>query len=86
MVHLRQRSWRDGPCPARPEHRVLSDTDETGGTGAAPFEDLELYDPPATGDLTASRFLVVAGYGAGSRAGVERIAAARPADRAPSSA
>jgi electron transfer flavoprotein alpha subunit len=69
-------SWKDGPCPAGPEHRVLSDTDETGGTDAAPYEDLELADPPTTGDLAASRFLVVAGYGAGSRAGVERIAAA----------
>ena len=32
--------------------------------------------PPATGDLEAARFHVVAGAGAGSRDGVQRIAAA----------
>ena len=68
--------WNDGPESAILEHDVLSDTDETAGTGAKPFEDLELADPPATGDLAGSRFLVVAGYGAGSREGVECIAKA----------
>jgi electron transfer flavoprotein alpha subunit len=69
-------SWNDGRSLTSLEHQVLSDTDETGGTGTTPFEDLELVDPPSTGDLAESRFLVVAGYGAGSREGVERIAEA----------
>jgi electron transfer flavoprotein alpha subunit len=69
-------SWNDGRSPAGREHDILSDTDESGGMATAPFEDLERVDPPSTADLAASRFLVLAGYGAGSRAGVERIAAA----------
>jgi len=69
-------SWCDGPESAILEHDVLSDGDETGGTGTTPFEDPELADLPSTGDLAESRFLVVAGLGAGNRRGVERIAAA----------
>jgi electron transfer flavoprotein alpha subunit len=38
--------------------------------------ELELLEKPPTGDLETARFLVVAGRGAGSRSGVERIAAA----------
>jgi electron transfer flavoprotein alpha subunit len=68
--------WNDARASMTREHHTLSDTDETRGTTATPFEDLELVDLPSTGDLAASRFLVIAGYGAGSRAGVERIAAA----------
>jgi len=68
--------WKDGRSPTSLEHQVLSDTDETGGISTTPFEDLELVDPPATGDLAESRFLVVAGNGAGNREGVERIAEA----------
>ena len=68
--------WNDGPLPTPVEHDVLSDSDETGEMGTTPFEDLELIDQPSPGDLADSRFLVVAGHGAGSRAGVERIAAA----------
>ncbi|MBU2601786.1 MAG: FAD-binding protein [Actinobacteria bacterium] len=72
-------SWDDEAAAARREHVVLSSTDETGAAGGpdeTPFEDLELVEPPPTGDLEQSRFLVVAGAGAGSRDGVERIAAA----------
>ncbi len=70
-------SWKDGREPtASREHDVLSDTDESGGPGTSPFEDLELVDPPSAGDLAESRFLVVAGRGAGNREGVERIAEA----------
>ncbi|MCX6362965.1 MAG: FAD-binding protein [Actinobacteria bacterium] len=69
-------SWNDGPVPTPVEHDVLSDTDETGGPSTTPFEDLELVDLPSSGDLADSRFLVVAGYGAGSRQAVERIAKA----------
>jgi electron transfer flavoprotein alpha subunit len=69
-------SWNDGRSLTSIEHDVLSDTDETGGSGTTPFEDVALVDPPSTGDLAESRFLVVAGLGAGNRAGIERIAAA----------
>lgn len=69
-------SWRDGESPLLLEHRILSDTDETGGADTSPLENVELVDLPATGDLAGSRFLVVAGRGAGSREGVERIAKA----------
>ena len=37
---------------------------------------MELLEQPTTGDLEAAKFLVVAGRGAGSRGGVERVAAA----------
>jgi electron transfer flavoprotein alpha subunit len=56
-------------------HEILSDTDESGG-GTAPFSDIEWSAPATTADLAESRFLVVAGYGAGSREATERIAAA----------
>jgi len=69
-------SWNDGPKPELAEHDVVSDTDETGGPAETPFEDVELVDLPSSGDLAGSRFLVVAGYGAGNREGVERIAEA----------
>jgi len=68
--------WSDEGRPASLEHRVLSDTDATDGAGLAPFEDLELAAAPPTGDLAEGRFLVVAGYGAGSREHADRVAAA----------
>jgi len=68
-------SWNDGRARTSLAHDVLSDTDKTGGIGATPLEDLELVDLPSTGDLAESRFLVVAGYGAGSRERVDRVAA-----------
>jgi electron transfer flavoprotein alpha subunit len=57
-------------------HQVVVWTDHAEPAGAALFEDVEFEELPSAGDLAQSRFLVVAGYGAGSRAGVERIAAA----------
>jgi electron transfer flavoprotein alpha subunit len=69
-------SWNDGPRHSLHDHDVLSDADETATAGPLLFEDLEFVDPPSTGDLAESRFLVVAGSGAGDRDGVERIAAA----------
>ena len=69
-------SWNEGESPSLLEHRILSDTDESGAAGASPFGDVELVELPLTGDLADSRFLVVAGRGAGSREGVERIAKA----------
>jgi electron transfer flavoprotein alpha subunit len=69
-------SWNDGPRHTLLDHDVLSDTDATAAAGPMPFEDLEFADPPSTDDLAESRFLVVAGSGAGDREGAERIAAA----------
>jgi electron transfer flavoprotein alpha subunit len=69
-------SWNDGPTSTTLGHRILSDTDQTSRAGSPQFEDVELADPPPTGDLAVSRFLVVAGYGAGSREGVQRMAQA----------
>ena len=68
--------WNDVPRAAAGEHRVVADVDESRETPPQPFEDLELTDLPAVGDLAGSRFVVVAGYGAGNREGVERIARA----------
>jgi electron transfer flavoprotein alpha subunit/electron transfer flavoprotein alpha/beta subunit len=80
-----------GAVSAPADHVVLSRSDATAGAdemaatagsgdagdaGGAPFTDLELLDAPPTVDLTGSRFLVVAGYGAGDRARLERIAKA----------
>ena len=69
-------SWNEGESPSLLEHRILSDTDESGAAGASPLGDVKLVELPLTGDLADSRFLVVAGRGAGSRDGVERIAKA----------
>lgn len=73
-------SWSDGARDPGPElapgHEILSDTDETRGSQVASIEDVELLEAPAANVLARSRFLVVAGYGAGSREGAERIARA----------
>ena len=71
-------AWYDARVEPLAEHCVRADV----GMGAddwpaaAPLADIEPLEPPATGDLEAARFLVVAGRGAGSRGGVERLAAA----------
>lgn len=72
--------WDDAPEGAPVEHDVAvlvaaGDGDD-GGPEASPLEDVERIDLPAAGAVARSRFLVVAGRGAGSREGVERIAAA----------
>jgi electron transfer flavoprotein alpha subunit len=80
-------SWNDertgGGAPD--EHIVLSRSDVIAAddasaaddvASAASFDDLELLDAPPAGDLAGSRFLVVAGYGAGDRTRLERIAGA----------
>ncbi len=69
-------SWADAGEPPAIDDVVLSDADETGGDGPQPFADRELLEAPSTGDLAGSRFVVVAGIGAGHRQGVERIATA----------
>jgi electron transfer flavoprotein alpha subunit len=73
--------WCDAPPRPPGEHRIAADTawlaaadDDTGA--AAPLADVEVLESPSTSDLETARFLVVAGRGAGSRQGVERLAAA----------
>jgi electron transfer flavoprotein alpha subunit len=74
--------WNDerNAVSAPPEHVVLSRSNEAAGADhageAAPFTDLELLDAPLAADLSGSRFLVVAGFGAGDRERLERIARA----------
>ena len=68
--------WSDAPAAAPAEHHVLSDVARSDAAGEPWLEDVELVEPSSAGDLAGSRFLVVAGSGAASRAGVERIAAA----------
>lgn len=68
--------WNDGPGPAATDHSIVSDEAETNDSGVTPIEDVELIASPSDGDLATSRLLVVAGQGAGSRRGVERIAEA----------
>jgi electron transfer flavoprotein alpha subunit len=70
--------WYDAPESPPGEHRVVADSTGPLSAGAAPrpFHDVEVLGQPATGDLETARFLVVAGRGAGSPQGVERIAAA----------
>jgi electron transfer flavoprotein alpha subunit len=69
-------SWEDAGISPAVEHRVVHQDDETARPERAPFPDLALLAAPSHDDLSASRFLVVAGNGAGSREGVARIAAA----------
>ncbi len=69
-------SWAEARVPACAEHRVLSESDATADAGEPPFADVELADPPPTGDLTEARVVVVAGAGAAGHDGVARIAAA----------
>jgi electron transfer flavoprotein alpha subunit len=65
-----------GASEGRSESGGGGDGGERRDAGSAPFEDVELVDLPSAGELTEARFLVVAGQGAGSRQGVERLAAA----------
>jgi len=71
-------AWTDAACEPPDEHVVHVDVGlaEDAVSAPAPFHDVEHLEPPPTGDLESARFLVVAGRGAGSRVGVERIAAA----------
>ena len=71
-------SWVDAAFSAPVEHVVQTEAEllEHAASAAAPFRHIEDLEPPTTGDLETARFLVVAGRGAGSRGGVERIAAA----------
>jgi electron transfer flavoprotein alpha subunit len=71
-------SWADAAFDAPAEHVIQTEAEllDDDASGPAPFRHIEDLEPPATGDLETAKFLVVAGRGAGSRGGVERIAAA----------
>lgn len=71
-------TWVDAACEPPTEHVVLAEAALLPGDASAPapLRDLEQLEPPTTGDLETAKFLVVAGRGAGSRGGVERLAAA----------
>ncbi len=71
-------AWTDAACDPPADHYVLAESDlrEDDASNPAPLQDLEQLDPPATGDLETAKFLVVAGRGAGSRGGVERLSGA----------
>ena len=70
-------AWYDARVEPPKEHSVTADIEAAeDDSRALQLEDVEVLEPPDTGDLEAAQFLVVAGRGAGDRAGVERIAAA----------
>ena len=70
--------WYDARIEPASEHSVRADVELSAeeSSAAAALRHVELLEPPETGDLEAAKFLIVAGRGAGSRGGVERIAAA----------
>lgn len=71
-------SWDDARTDPPQEHMVEVEARHTVDDFSAPppLLELEVLEPPHTSDLEAAELLVVAGRGAGSRGGVERIAAA----------
>ena len=69
--------WNDETSPAAADHRiVVSDVDETSRAHGHALRGHRACGRPSVGDLADCRLLVVAGKGAGSRRGVERIAEA----------
>jgi electron transfer flavoprotein alpha subunit len=70
--------WLDAGSEPPAEHVVQASVELREDASSAPrlCDDVEVFEPPATSDLEAAQFLVVAGRGAGGRGGVERIAAA----------
>ena len=71
-------AWADARVEPPADHVVEAEAlpAAAGPSGPAPVLDVEPLEAPDTGDLESAEFLVVAGRGAGSRSGVERIAAA----------
>jgi len=71
-------TWDDARADPPPEHAVEAAAHLSSGVVSAPppLLQIERLPAPPTGDLEAARLLVVAGRGAGSRQGVDRIAAA----------
>ena len=70
--------WADSRVDAPADHVVQTAAEmlEEDVSASATLHEVEPLEPPQTGDLEAARFLVVAGRGAASRGGVERLAAA----------
>jgi electron transfer flavoprotein alpha subunit len=70
--------WSDARPSAPNEHVVqtVAELHEDDSSASGPLKSVEVLDQPTTGDLEAAKLLVVAGRGAGSRDGVERVAAA----------
>ncbi len=75
--------WADAPAgaagtdpPGAAPERVILSEEVAADAASPPFDEVEVLEQPAAGDLEAATFLVVAGAGAGSRDGVQRIAAA----------
>lgn len=70
--------WADARVEPPEEHVVEAEAQLTSGDVSTPppLLEIEPLEAPFTSDLQTARFLVVAGRGAGSRGGVERIAAA----------
>ena len=71
-------SWADSRVEPPDDHTVQAEAEllEDDISVPPPLLEIERLDPPRTGDLETAKLLVVAGRGAGSRGGVERIAAA----------
>ncbi len=70
-------SWLEASFEPPAEHVVQVSAElEDEPSVPRPYGDVEVLERPSTSDLETARFLVVAGRGAGGRAGVERIAAA----------
>ncbi len=70
------RRWSTRSWPTSTPGHAAGESGEDAGAALPALDDVELLEPPATGDLETARFLVVAGRGVGSREGAERIAAA----------
>jgi electron transfer flavoprotein alpha subunit len=70
--------WADAAAEPPTDHIVEAGPELPADdlSAPAPLLEIERLEPPQTGDLETARFLVVAGRGAGSRSGVERLAAA----------
>ena len=70
--------WYDARVEPPADHVVRAQVELAADGSSAPpaMTDVEVLERPATGDLEAAKFLVVAGRGAGGRGGVERLAAA----------
>jgi electron transfer flavoprotein alpha subunit len=70
-------SWDDARVDPPEDHVIeMAATPTLARDADAPLQEVERLEPPPTGDLETAKLLVVAGRGAGSRGGVERIAAA----------
>ena len=71
-------AWADARPEPAGDHAVETEAPPAaaGATAPPPVLELEVLEGLETGDLEAAAFLVVAGRGAGSRGGVDRIAAA----------